>query len=179
MKKHLALLITVVVFTINAKAQSATYHAFSMDADVGFGGSNPGKPQSANGAVSFTVEPHYRLADKFSLGLRIQFAGVGDVGSDSSAGLYSYSCTSISGDYYFNTATYKGSLLIFAGAGLGAFTESDNHHINTTNLGIYPRLGLETGHFRASFEYNVTGGQYNYTSLNFGYIFGGGLKTNR
>ncbi len=163
---------TLTGFSFAGMAQSATYHALKVDIDAG-----------AGNKFTLTVEPHYRLSDKLALGIRFQDAASFTLdfrseGANNATGTESSSSTSITADYYFLDGKSKRNLVLFAGGGLGGFSESDSRTTNpsTNSLGFFPRVGLETGHFRASIEYNVTGGTSNYVSLNVGFFVGGGKK---
>jgi len=188
MKKILFTLLVFVCFTLIVKAQASTYHNFKVDIGVGYTGAS---------GESFTIESHYRLSDKFAVGLRYQTAPsiVDSLSEDPPPAIASttqkvvdYSSIGLTGDYYFNTGKKSRSLLMFGGGGVCVFVQNKQVikllGITTTSttsstgnsLGFFPRFGIETGHFRASAEYNYTGGLQNYFSVNICFFLGGGKK---
>jgi len=190
MKKYYLLLTILLGFVPAAKARTLrlpmadtgktnpaiTYRLFKVDIMLGLWPNSSNN--SNNGSVSFAVEPHYRLSEQFIMGLNIK--GTGITLSDT------YSSFLITGDYYFNHGKRESSVLLFTGAGLGVvtytytsfniFSTNNPGPVSSSNLGGLIRAGLETGHFRGTFEYNITGNSYQYPSFTFGFFFGGGKK---
>ena len=169
MKKLLTVLILLMGLHVGAYAQSKSFQPFKLDAGIGL-------DFVSNGSASFivTVEPHYRFADVFALGLRFQQA-VNLSATKNSVGFDSYASQCLSGDYYVTDTKEK--LMVFIGGGAGVFSEQiNNSDTEIAHFGYFPRVGLETGRFRASLEYNVTGGSKNYFAINAGLFFWGKRK---
>jgi hypothetical protein len=193
MRKIVIIIVVLSAFSISVKAQyNITYRAFKFDIDF-----------SVFNKLTLTFEPHYRLSDRFTIGLRYQnaidtphvyYSDFTVAQSSTYSNTTSYKSFCLSGDYYLNIGKTKGSILVFAGGGAGIFSRSvdvattiyklpfdifgtTTHNItNITSAGFFQRLGLEINHFRTSFEYNITGSGYNYYSVNVGFFFGGGKK---
>ncbi|MEO6523106.1 MAG: hypothetical protein ABIN91_15600 [Mucilaginibacter sp.] len=169
MKKLLIIITVLIGLTAGVRAQSTSFQPFKLDVGAGF-------DFVSKNSVSFiiTVEPHYRFADVFALGLRFQqmtnlSATKYNIGFDS------YASQCLSGDYYVTDTKQK--LMVFIGGGAGAFEEQiNNSDTEIAHFGYFPRIGLETGRFRASLEYNVTGGTKNYFAINAGIFFWGKRK---
>lgn len=156
------------------------YKKFKVD--IGLGYAIPSSGGGAKAGVTFTIEPHYRLTDNISAGLRLEGAALGyeikdNTGkSDVKVSLLNSYC--LTGEYAF----CKGGFRPFAGFGLGIFAQSslDNSSgalIPSSSLfGFFPTLGFETGHFRMSGSYNSVGSDGNYIAFRIGSFFGGGKR---
>jgi outer membrane protein X len=175
------------------QAQDRAFKPFKVDLAVGY--AIPSGPGSKGGIVG-SIEPKYALMDQFSVGLRLEAAGVikglERTGSStpvtsvsgSVSGIRSYVLT---GEYYFGTNKSR----VFAGIGAGLFqydatsgsvttttsgstttTTTDNVDIASYNkFGVVPRIGAELGHFRVGVEYNfVPKYEANNTSLTNSYL---------
>ncbi|MEO6851694.1 MAG: outer membrane beta-barrel protein [Mucilaginibacter sp.] len=187
--KKIILLSAFMCFCVFAIAQSSTYKAFKVD--IGFGYADP-TGQTGSGVkagVTFTLEPHYRLSDAISVGLRIEGAGLGyedNANSDNSSVkvsiLTSY-CPTF--EYYF----MNGGFRPFIGAGAGIFSQQSttvDSNTDTSNgvvltpggskFGFFPRAGFEAGHFRLSAEYDALGNSSSYAAIKIGFFLGGGKK---
>lgn len=181
--KKLLLFAAFLVPAFFAKAQSTTYKAFKVDIDLGYAIPSSGSGGGTKAGVTFTVEPHYRLSDDLAIGFRFEGAGLGyqDVNGTTTkthvALLTSY-CPSI--EYYFS----KDGFRPFAGAGAGIFSQQMVAGSNGsatlvaagTNFGVFPRVGFEAGHFRASAAYDIAGNNSNYLAFTIGFFLGGGKK---
>jgi outer membrane protein W len=181
--KKIFLLITLVGFTLLAKAQSTDFHAFKFDIGSGYA-----LPQGASGTQSgatVTFQPHYRLSNDFALGFRFEAAVIGyenSVTGDVKFSALASGC--LTGEYYFS----DGSFRPFMGAGIGIFDqETASANVNNgnsnvsvsdrvSNFGGFPEVGFETGHFRLSVDYNVAGNNSDYLAFKVGFFFGGGHK---
>ena len=166
-----AFAVGTVVFA-NAQAEQ-TFKPFKVDIAVGY--ALPSGEGSKAGAL-IAIEPKYALNDNLALGLRLETAltAQSDVSTTSGnadvKGSASYLATV---DYYLNTNSFRP----FVGAGAGIFSNaSANANTNTettsdvkagSRFGYTPRIGFETGHFRAAVEYNVAGKT---ASVNHNYI---------
>ncbi len=167
MKKAI-LLLTLICFSLFAKAQTTTYNP----AYFGIGGFKDSKGVSGN--LTFELHSDPKTADNFSFGVKFQFAVTPIAG---------YSSVCLTSDYYLLRP--GNGLRVFVGAGLGDFDEltggtgiSDNFlNLNSKpNFGFFPRIGIEAGRFRLSAEYDFTGGTDNYYAINLGFFFGGRRK---
>jgi len=166
MKKIIIITTFLVGFAIRAQAQ--TYKPFKLDFDFG------GDITSDNAVnVAFGVEPHYRFTDLFSLGFRIQ-AAIDLSLKNNGSGVNTYSSGCITGDFYLTKPESK--VAIFAGGGLGDYTQVDTKNNQTDNFGYFPRAGVEVGRFRGSLEYNFTGGVKDYLTISAGFFIGGKKK---
>jgi hypothetical protein len=151
LKKSSALFIVLISLCLFAKAQ--VY--------LGVGGFPYGEVMSTDLTLELHIGP--TATDKFALGARGQLAFAYQA-------VYSSIC--LTADYYFSRP--ENGLRIFAGGGFGPFDESkENNHANNPNntLGLFPRIGIEAGHFRLSAEYDITGGINNYAAVNLGFFF--------
>jgi len=172
--KKLSLFFALIGFAFLANAQSTTYKNFKVDIDLGYAGPTSG---TAKGGATFIIEPHYRLSDEFALGLRLDAAALlyqNSAGKNSGAALVSYTLT---GDYYLT----KDGFRPFIGGGVGFFTQESASAGTTgvksgTNVGVFPRIGFEAGHFRAAADYDIAGGGTTYFGVTIGVAIGGGSR---
>jgi len=179
--KKLFLLPAFVGFAFLANAQSPTYKPFKVD--LNFGYAIPSSGSGTKAGVSFAVEPHYRITDAISLGLRLEAAGLGNVDEtdgDTHAKISLLTSYCPTAEYYFSENKFRP----FAGVGAGLFTQKatvaatgeDAVSSTATRFGFFPRAGFEFGHLRMSAAYNVLGSGDNYTNLTIGFFLGGGKK---
>jgi len=185
MKKSL-LLFVFLGFALLSKAQSTTassgdtYHAFKFDIGLGYAIPSAATGSGTKAGVTFTLQPHYRLSDDFAIGLRLEGAGLGyedETGKTKISFLESYCAT---GEYYL----MEGGFRPFVGAGAGFFDQSSLKASNgnatlvnsATNVGFFPEVGFEAGHFRMSADYDLAGKSNNYLAFKIGFFFGGGKK---
>lgn len=168
MKKIILALLVCFVFSITANAQSSTFKTFKIDGSLGLDLVSDNQT-----SLIVTVEPHYRFADVFALGLRFQ-AAINFSLKQNASNLYTYSSNCISADYYVTDV--KKPAMVFIGGGAGVFTQQDHNNVETDNFGFFPRVGVEFKRFRGFVEYNNTGGANNYFSVNAGFFLGGGRK---
>lgn len=182
--KKLLFFISFTSFAFLADAQSASYKAFKVDVDFGY--AIPSSGTGTKAGATFTLEPHYRLADDFAVGLRIEGAALGyqtatGSGSDVKVSLLTSYCAT--GEYYFADGGFRP----FGGAGLGFFSQAsldvNSGSGNTlatipgaTKFGFFPRVGFESGHLRMSASYNILGNNSNYLAFTIGFFLGGGKK---
>ncbi|WEK18098.1 MAG: outer membrane beta-barrel protein [Candidatus Pedobacter colombiensis] len=186
MKKKLLLALTFVTsIVISANAQN--YKKVKVDIGLGYAIPKGGESGGTKAGATFTVEPHYRLSDALSVGVRFEGAGLGHLTNPGTndekvkvSVLTSYCAT---GEYYFSNTGFRP----FAGAGLGFYKSSSVDIDSSTGsnfttipgaseFGFFPRAGFETGHFRMSAEYNIIGGNAGYFAAKIGFFFGGGKK---
>jgi hypothetical protein len=165
------------------KAQSTTYHDFKVDIGIGYAIPTVSNDGGTKAGATFTIEPQYRLSDDFSLGLRLEGAGLGykdDQDKIKVSLLESYCAT---GEYYLT----KDGVRPFVGAGVGFFNQSslkasDGSAVlapGSTNFGFFPEVGLEAGHFRFTIDYNVVGNNNNYLAFKIGFFLGGGKRSKK
>jgi len=165
MEKASAFLVAFIGISLSANAQTNSYRTLKFDMGVGL-----------FPAVNITGELHARTSDEFALGIRAQAVVLRTWSSND--GYVSYSLT---GDYYIPRRDKNKHSRIFVGGGVGSFSYNYGSNLNFdhSKLGIFPRVGLESGHFRLSAEYDVpdvSGENIPYVAINFGVFFGGGLK---
>jgi outer membrane protein X len=183
--KKLLFCLSFLIVTFFANAQETTFKPFKFDIALGYG--VPGGSGSKAGLI-FALEPKYALNHNLTFGLRWEGAvmvratmyanGEAVKGDAKASGSYL-----LTGDYYFNTNSFRP----FAGIGAGLYRnaavnlESDNMEADmqtSSNFGFAPRVGFEYGHFRTAIEYNVAGKSgtinNNYLGIKLGFFIGGG-----
>jgi hypothetical protein len=182
-------IVLVAMLFVSANAGAQQYRKFFFAIDVGMPNSKL-KPRGL-----FAMEPSYRVSDKIAVGFRMETIGiVSTIGGNE----MSLSSMGINGHYYFPLPDVRP----FCGLGIGLYNPSNNFIMSNTEtqsqrngVGIYPRIGLETGHVRLMLEYNfiqkmndyipnMNGmmgmpGHYemvdkSYLSIKFGFFIGGG-----
>lgn len=184
MKKFLFTAFAVILTLMSEAQTELTFKPFKFDIALGY--AIPGGSGS-KGGVLLAFEPKYALNDNITLGLRAETAitaNVDNMNSNEASGNVKGSASYLAtGDYYFNT----NNLRPFIGAGVGVFhNAAANFDATTTEadveqkykFGFMPRIGIETGHFRAAIEYNAAGKSgsmnNNYLGLKIGFFLGGG-----
>jgi hypothetical protein len=177
MKKFI-LLGTLIWFTMLVNAQSTNFNTFKFDVGVGY--ATPSQGNTVAGAA-FTLQPHYLLSDEFALGVRLEIAALlhDNYAGNKVASALGSGC--LTGEYYLSDNSFRP----FIGAGVGLFDQTTIGNNNgsgplvsprTINLGAFPEIGFEYGHFRLSLDYDYTGGYNNYFAAKIGVFFGGGRK---
>jgi outer membrane protein W len=179
-----ALLAAMSFSSSKLNAQSTNYKPFKVD--VAFGYAKPAGSGSKGGVV-FALEPKYAVSNAITLGLRFESAVTAsaiEVDGESFTGdVKGTSSYLLTGDYFFKETGFRP----FIGAGVGLYSlagieigDEDLEIGGKTKFGFAPRLGFETGHFRAAVEYNVAGknlgANYNYLAFKIGFFLGGGKK---
>lgn len=186
MKKILMGAIALIGFSAASHAQSTAFKPFKVDLALGYAIPS-GK--GAGGGVAFSLEPKYAINDNITAGLRMEGAVTvrGSVyanGQEFKGDAAASSSYLLTGDYYFNTNTFRP----FAGLGIGVYrlaavsfdtgTNSSGEIAADTKFGGAPRVGFEVGHFRMAAEYNVMGKSgslnNNYLNIKLGFFIGGG-----
>jgi len=181
--KKILLFAALICSALLAKSQSASYHAFKVDLDLGYAIPSVSTGGGTKAGVTFTIEPHYRLSDDLALGFRFEGAGLGYEQNNGTINkvkvslLTSY-CPSL--EYYLA----KDGFRPFLGAGAGIFSQQSVTGSNgnatlvpgASNFGVFPRIGFEAGHFRASAAYDIVGNNSSYFAFTIGVFFGGGSK---
>ncbi|HTH55476.1 MAG TPA: hypothetical protein VL728_05480 [Cyclobacteriaceae bacterium] len=142
------------------------------------------------GGMLITIEPAYRVHDDFSVGLRLEGAGiirgtsvdVTSFGSNFAPDRTVISSYTINGQYYFGTPEFRP----FLGAGFGIYEYGLYELGVQTVFGFYPRIGFDIGHLNFTFDYNFVPAvsffgapaelQNNYFGMRVGTFFGGGKK---
>ncbi len=175
-------LFTAAFFFISLSTFSQTYKPFKVDAGIGFALPLNNGIKGNKAGATLTIEPHNRVTDNLSLGIRFEGAGLGNVDNSGTVSetkfslLMSYCATA---EYYFN----KDGLRPFAGLGAGLYL-LEAFGSNPVAVAIaqdeskfifFPRLGFEINHFRMSTEYNFISNN-NYLAFKVGWFFGGGKK---
>jgi len=181
--KKILLIIVAAGIAFTAKSQSENYKAFKVDIGLGYAIPSSGGGGTKAGAT-FTVEPHYRLADDFAVGLRLEGAALGyetGTGGNSDVNISVLSSYCATGEYYLMDSGFRP----FVGAGAGLFTQasinvgSGSNSVETpssSKFGFFPEVGFETGHFRMSADYNILGSNSGYLAFKIGFFLGGGKK---
>jgi hypothetical protein len=167
MKKNVLLALCVFCLVQFARAQETSYHKFKVGLDFGLG-SAPAGSLPTKASADIVIEPHYRFSDQFELGLKFQNVGIFGISNSD----YSGTVTALTADYYFNKADKQSSVVFFGGGGVGAYSIDRG----SASVDVSARIGLETGHFRPSIEYNINDGPNNILLFNLGFFFGGGKK---
>ena len=175
----------ILLLGVATLANAQTFKPFKFDFATGY--AIPGGSGS-KGGVLFALEPKYAVNDAITVGLRCEGAimaravkdGTGEyvAGDVKASGSYA-----LTGDYYFNTNSFRP----FAGIGVGLFSSaaasvnSSGDYVEGASgrkLGGFPRVGFEFGHFRAAIEYNLAGKtgsiNNNYFGIKLGFFAGGG-----
>jgi outer membrane protein X len=190
-KTYLMLLTLVLLFSASElKAQSTNFKPFRVDFATGYA-MPMGK--RANGGVLVAIEPKFAISNEIAVGLRLEGAfsaksvmlSNGSLVKGNAEATSSYLITS---DYFFR----KKGVKMFAGLGTGLYRvksiKLESYKLSSevvnapdgTKFGFAPRVGLESGHFRAAIEYNVVGKyktlDYNYLAFKIGFFLGGGIK---
>src|SRR5690606_23528908 len=179
-------LLLITIFSISMfTAFSQDYKAFKVD--IGFGYASPSAGgDGIKGGITFTIEPHYRITDAISAGLRIEGAAMGyeikDGSGDSDVDISILNSYAATGEYYFKQSGFRP----FAGAGFGLFRQSSVTIDDGSNdpqiiagkseFGFFPTIGFEAGHFRMSGSYNVLPNDASYLAIRIGFFLGGGKK---
>lgn len=190
-KTYLILSMLVFVFLASElKAQTSSFKPFKVDIAAGYG-----LPSGAGskGGIVLALEPKYAVNEKFTIGLRVEgSASSKTIKATNGNILYDELKVNrsalLTGDYFLEE---DHQLRPFIGLGVGIYDlaalEFENFDKNSTlsisgvtKLGLAPRVGIETGHFRAAAEYNIAG-KYNninhdYLSVKVGFFIGGGKK---
>ena len=183
--KKLLLLSAFITLSYLVQAQSTEYHAFKVDIGLGYAIPSSGSGNGVKAGAVFAIEPHYRLTNELAIGLRIEGAVLGYQPNPADNSSYSFSALSsyaFTGEYYL----MNGGFRPFIGAGVGLFKEqygvgnnqTGNYFVanGATNVGFFPRVGFEAGHFRLSATYNIVGNSNSYAAFTIGAFFGGGKK---
>lgn len=145
------------IFTLNTYSQNGQhYDKFKLGLGAGY---IFGKPAGYHGYTSdgdqfttsgfiLTLEPAYRVRDNIAAGLRLEVEVY--PGDPAPAVLAS---VTINGQYYFTDEQFRP----FVGVGLGIFASKEKKTYNQ-NIGFYPRLGFDWGHFTLALEFNLIPG---------------------
>lgn len=155
----------VTLLSINLSvAQSKSYEDFEWEV-VGVSFVNAVGPELGYG-IGIHSEPRYNLTNKISLSLRGDLNVFSDDNNLNDIRVSFFLSGVAFGDYYFNT---KGNSRLFAGLGVGFFTEDNS------SLGVVPRIGYELSVFRLTADYNYTLRQFTpeYFSIKLGFNIGG------
>jgi hypothetical protein len=163
---------------------------------VGLGYAVPGAGEGAGGGALMYLEPGYRVSDLVLVGLRLESAiiarGIKGTANNNVTGDASSNVSyTVNGQYYFNDHYVRP----FVGLGFGLFSLASvkfNTAVNPesedvraeTRFGLYPRLGLDVGHFNLTLDYNIVpktdvpgGGEVknSYLGIRAGFSIGGGV----
>jgi hypothetical protein len=181
----LGLIGLLVPVSIQAQDNLRKYKPFQMEVGIPF---NFGMSESSSFGSGFYVAPRYAASDRVHIGIKTGGYNLGEgklwVDGDKVdiEGVIVVPVV-LTGDYYFNTDRSRP----FIGLGIGMFRRNSfefskhNNQVNYAenevkiNPGLAPQIGVNSGHFRFSAAYNITGKSIaNYASLNLGIDIGGG-----
>jgi outer membrane protein W len=183
--KKIMLCALILVSAVISNAQSTVFKPFKVDLALGY--AVPAGSGSKAGFL-FAVEPRYAVNDNITLGLRMEAAvmaraNVNAAGDRFDADVKASGSYVLTGDYYFNTNSFRP----FAGLGAGVYTiaaaygDSNGEVVEvaaSSKLGAMPRIGFEAGHFRMAVEYNMVAKSgsvnNNYLGIKIGAFIGGG-----
>ena len=182
MKKQLLLIAMVLVSTLTYAQE---YKKWKVGFGIGY------TMPKGGGGILVDLEPAYRVNDQISVGLRMESAAMareinGTTGSISANGSYT-----INGQYYFSNAKFRP----YAGLGVGVFSLASVSVGNSgasaeagSQVGFYPRVGFDLGHFNLNLDYNIIGNsegvvvgvgdapeiKNSYLGIRLGFFVGGG-----
>jgi len=149
----------------------------------------------SSGGIFGTVEPAYRISDKITAGVRAELAGIvrgGLEGWTIDVDVSRISSLTVNAVYYFDSEFIRP----FAGVGAGNYTLSSIEYKlasggpsqatgRDSEFGVYPRVGIDLGHFSFTIDYNIIpktktpdGASFknSYLALRLAVFFGGGRK---
>jgi len=188
------LIISLFALSLPLCSLGQSFRAFKFDISIGY--AIPLVSSSEiNSGITLSLHPHYRFTDNFALGLRAEGAALGYQNViQLYNGTFQYSSSKdynvailyslgLSAEYSFG----KGGFRPFIGLGGGYFRNSSLNLNNNTytyalkqnNIGFFPELGFEWGHFRLMGDYNRVGNNNDYFSGKIGFFFGGRKKSRR
>jgi hypothetical protein len=175
----------LVPVSIQAQDDLRKYKPFQMEVGIPF---NFGMSESSSFGSGLYLAPRYAASNQLHIGIKTGWYNLGEgkllVDGDK-VDIESVMVIPVllTGDYYFNTDRTRP----FIGLGIGMFRRNEfefskhNNQVNYSendvkiNLGLAPQIGVNSGHFRFSAAYNITGKSIaNYVSLNLGMDIGGG-----
>lgn len=186
--RKFALLVLFFFSVYGVEAQ--VYKKFRVGAGAGFAS---GSGYTSAGGFG-TIEPAWRFSDRLMGGLRVEWAGIArsDIENFSAnvdvARIFSFGPNLT---WYFAGDIVR----TFASVGVASYNLlSVQYRLSSggpihatgqkTEIGFYPRVGLELGHFVFSIDYNIipktrtpeTEFRNSYLAIRLGFFFGGGRK---
>lgn len=152
MKKLLLSVLGVLLFVGVSSAQE--FKPFKLGLGLGYA-----IPGDGGGGILFDFEPAYRINDAIAVGLRIEVAVMGRLNPDGTEATGSANGSyTLNGQYYFSNNTVRP----YAGFGVGIFSLASFSSISQngeaavgSEIGFYPRIGLDIGHFNINLDYNL------------------------
>ncbi len=152
MKKVVLSVLSMVLIANLASAQD--YKPFKLNLGLGYA-----KPSGGGGGILLDLEPAYRINDDIAVGLRIESAVMAKISPDGSeASAAANGSYTANGQYYLTSSTVRP----YVGIGLGVFTlasvsasDANAEVGGGAELGFYPRLGVDIGHFNINIDYNI------------------------
>lgn len=152
MKKLLLSVLGVLLFVGVSSAQE--FKPFKLGLGIGYA-----SPGEGGGGILIDFEPAYRINDAIAVGLRIESAVMAKVSPDGSEAKASGNASyTVNGQYYFSNNTVRP----YAGMGVGIFniasisTDTQSGEVGGgTEIGFYPRVGVDIGHFNINIDYNL------------------------
>ncbi len=172
MKKLFLLFILSLSISMVTSAQE--FKKFKVGLGLGYASPVSGTNTTTIGDL-LTIEPAYRISDEVAIGLRYE----GALLVDYDFFFTYYDSYTLNAQYYFSSNKFRP----FVGAGMGIYSiTSDYLETTESNLGFYPRVGFDLGHFNVTLDLNLiatsNGSIYeissNYLGIRVGGFFGGG-----
>jgi hypothetical protein len=170
MKKRCMLFILCLTATGLASAQEYKKFKFGMGLGLSLSGTNYSYEPPTG--IILTIEPAYHISDDLTMGLRIE--GAATRFEFEYGGTYIQSYT-VNSQYYLS----NGHTRWFVGGGLGLYTIDGLY--GEFKFGLYPRLGVDLGHFSVTLDYNIISAEKStgqtgdsYFGIRMGGFFGGG-----
>lgn len=158
--KKVIVVATVLILALNL-SHAQDYKPFQLY--MGLGAAIP----EGGGGILFNVEPTYRVSDQIAVGLRIESVLMASEVDGNTNDLYAVGSYSVNGKFYLSNERFR--LYIGAGFGLyvtGALTLAEEDGIaSSTQIGFYPRIGFDLGHFNVNIDYNIVS-KTGYLALN-------------
>ena len=185
-KSHLFTFMAMLSVSLPCHSQSSVFRPFKAE----FGISRAlTLNETGNNGIGLFMNPMYNVTDQFSIGPRFCRLLVSTEDYNYGMGymndwLVDYSSILLVVDGYLSTNRTR----VFLGLGIGLFRKKESFMVSgylggvsfdenkTSKLGIMPRIGFNIGHFKATLNYNITGGIYNYISISAGLEIGGGFR---
>lgn len=135
-------------------ASAQDYKPFKLGLGLGYA-----KPGSGGGGILIDLEPAYRINDDIAVGLRIESAVMAKISPDGTeASASANGSYTVNGQYYLTSSKVRP----YVGAGVGVYmlaavsaSDTNAEVGGGSEIGFYPRLGLDIGNFNINIDYNI------------------------
>ncbi|MDF9795021.1 opacity protein-like surface antigen [Catalinimonas alkaloidigena] len=152
MKKFVLSVLSMMLVASIASAQD--YKPFKLGLGLGYA-----KPGSGGGGILVDLEPAYRINDDIAVGLRIESAVMAKISPDGTeASASANGSYTVNGQYYLTSSKVRP----YVGAGVGVYmlaavsaSDTNAEVGGGSEIGFYPRLGLDIGNFNINIDYNI------------------------